>query len=142
MHHHHHHKGSLIETRYFKRVAYDFLRGWVHELSDPKRTAKHSPPTPQDCTCNAHHGFLWEWCADSGARAARAIEVEKNPDPPILAFFDFLAFFLFRFSLLFWSVFAFFSKDLRGSAKRKKPLLFGGFPLLFPKRQGLEGQGS
>ena len=47
----------------------------------------------------------------------------------------------FRFSLLFGGVFPFFSKEVRGSAKRK-PLLFSGFPLLFSKKQGLEGQGN
>ena len=45
-----------------------------------------------------------------------------------LAFFDFLAFFVFRFPLRF-CVFPFFSKDFRGSAKRKT--LFGRFSLLF-----------
>ena len=55
---------------------------------------------------------------------------------------------LFSISLLFslsdfpffFCVFPSFSKDFRGSAKRK-PLLFGEKPLLFPKKQGLEGQG-
>ena len=55
------------------------------------------------------------------------------PDPPILAFFDFLAFFCFPISLAFWGVFPFFSKDLRGSAKRK-PLLFSAPTLAFSKK--------
>ena len=64
-----------------------------------------------------------------------------SPDPPILAFFDFLAFFVCRFSLLFRCVFPFFSKDFRISAKRKTLAFFRGFPSFFPEKQGLEGQG-
>ena len=63
------------------------------------------------------------------------------PDPPILVFFDFLAFFDFPFSLLFLR-FCFLSKDFRGSAKRETLVFFGEKPLLSPKKQGLEGQGG
>ena len=53
-----------------------------------------------------------------------------SPDPPILAFFDFLAFFVFRVPLLFCGVCLCFSKDFRGSAKGN-PCLFGGSPCFF-----------
>ena len=43
------------------------------------------------------------------------------PDPPILAFFVFLAFSVLRFSLLFCAFFPFFPKDFQGSAERKNP---------------------
>ena len=56
------------------------------------------------------------------------------PDPPILAFFDFLAFFVFRFSLLFCAFFLLFSKDFRVSAKRKTLAFFWGKTLAFSKK--------
>ena len=56
---------------------------------------------------------------------------EIYPDPPILAFLVFLAFFVFRFPSLFLGVLPLFSKDFRGSAKRKTLAFFRGFPLLF-----------
>ena len=65
-----------------------------------------------------------------------------NPDPPILAFFDFLAFFVFRFPLLFCAFFLSFPRIL-GVPRREEPLHFLGFPwLFFPKRQGFQGQGK
>ena len=65
------------------------------------------------------------------------------PDPPILAFFDFLAFFVFRFSLLFCAFFLSFPRIVGVPRREKKPCFFGGKkPLLFPKKQGLEGQGT
>ena len=67
---------------------------------------------------------------------------DKTPDPPILAFLDFLAFFVFRFSLSFLCVFPFFSKDFRGSAKRRTLAFCGASLLLKKKKQGLEGQGN
>ena len=54
------------------------------------------------------------------------------PDPPILASFDFLAFFVFRFSLLFCAFFP-FSRDFRGSAKRKTLAFLGKNPCFFQK---------
>ena len=63
---------------------------------------------------------------------------------------------LIFFSLPFWfslpfsfstkflailSVFPFFPKGFRGSASRRNPCLFRGFPCCFPKRQGKEDQG-
>ena len=63
------------------------------------------------------------------------------PDPPILGLFDFLAVSVFRFSLLFCGVFPFFSKDFRGSAKRRALAFFGVSLAFFSKKQGLEGQG-
>ena len=39
-----------------------------------------------------------------------------HPDLPFLAFLDFLAFFVARNFLAFWSVFPFFPRDFRGSA--------------------------
>ena len=63
------------------------------------------------------------------------------PVLPFLAFLEFLVFSLARNSLFFSSVFPFFSRDFRGSAGLKNPCFFGGFPCLFPKKQGKEGQG-
>ena len=66
----------------------------------------------------------------------------QNPDPPTLAFFDFLAFFVFRFSLLFWCVFPFFSKDFSVFTKRKTRAFFEVFLAVFSqKNPRLEGQG-
>ena len=66
-----------------------------------------------------------------------------SPDPPILAFFDFLAFFVFRFSLLFFvRVFPSFSMDCRGSAKRKTLAFFSGKTLAFSKKARVGGSGS
>ena len=42
---------------------------------------------------------------------------------------------------MFLSIFPFFSKDLR-FGRDKESLFFGGFPGLFPKKQGKEGQVS
>ena len=42
----------------------------------------------------------------------------------------------------FLTVFPFFSRDFRGSVRIKNPCFFGGFPCLFPKKQGKEGQGG
>ena len=50
----------------------------------------------------------------------------RNPDPPILAFFDFLVFFVFRFPLRYLWVFSFSFTRILGV-----PCLFSGFPLLF-----------
>ena len=58
------------------------------------------------------------------------------PDPPILAFFDFLAFFVFRFSLLFLALFLPVPRIL-GVPRREKPLLFlGKNPCFFQKSKG------
>ena len=47
------------------------------------------------------------------------------PDPPILAFFDFLAFFVFRFSLLYCVFFLSFPR-ISGVPRREKTLAFLG----------------
>ena len=65
----------------------------------------------------------------------------RAPWPSNPCFFRFPCFFDFRFPLLFWGVFPFFSKDFRGSAKRKNLAFWGVLPCFFPKKQGLEGQG-
>ena len=60
------------------------------------------------------------------------------PDPPILAFFDFLAFFVFRIPLLFCAFFLPFPR-LLGVPRREKPLLFFFFrifPCFFQKSKG------
>ena len=62
------------------------------------------------------------------------------PDPPILAFFDFLAFFVFRFSLLFCAFFLPFPRIL-GVPRREKPLLFSGKTLAFSKKARVGGSG-
>ena len=64
------------------------------------------------------------------------------PWPPILAFFDFLAFCSFPIFLAFFGVFPFFPRIL-GVLRREKPCFFWGFPccfFFFSKKQGLEGQ--
>ena len=64
------------------------------------------------------------------------------PDPPILAFFDFLAFFLFRFSLLFCAFFLSFPRIL-GVPRREKPLFFGGkTPCFFQKSKDWRVRGE
>ena len=65
---------------------------------------------------------------------------EQFPDPPILAFFDFLAFFVFRFSLLFLAFFLLFPRIL-GVPRREKPLLFWGKTLAFFKKARVGGSG-
>ena len=62
----------------------------------------------------------------------------NNPDPPILAFFDFLAFFFFRFSLLFLAFFLPFPRIL-GVPRREKPLLFLGENPAFSKKARFGG---
>ena len=56
-------------------------------------------------------------------------------------FFRFPCFFCFSIFLVFLCVFPLFSKDFRGSAKRKTLALLGQ-TLAFSKKQGLEGQGT
>ena len=56
-----------------------------------------------------------------------------------LLFWISLLFFLFRLSLFCCAFFLSFPRIL-GVPQREKPLLFGGFPLLFPNKQGSEGQ--
>ena len=70
-------------------------------------------------------------------------KLENNylPWPSHPFFFDFLTFLFSDFPCFFLCVFLSFSKDLRGSAKNRNPCFFQGCPLLFPKKQGLEGQG-
>ena len=70
-------------------------------------------------------------------------DVSQNPclnfeklfhDLPIPVFLDFLAFVVARKFLVFLSVFPFFPEDLRGSAERKHPCLFGWVCLAFPPK--------
>ena len=63
------------------------------------------------------------------------------PVLPFLVFWEFLVFSPCEEFLVFLSVFPFFSKDFRGSVGIKNPCFFRGFPCLFPKKQGKEGQG-
>ena len=65
-----------------------------------------------------------------------------RPDLPFLAFLEFLAFFLSKEFLAFFSVFPFFPRDFRGSLGIKNPCFLGGFPCRFPKKQGKEDQGG
>ena len=50
-------------------------------------------------------------------------------------------FFVFRFSLLFLAFFLPFPRILEVPRRKKNPCFFLEKPLLFPKKQGLEGQG-
>ena len=58
----------------------------------------------------------------------------------MLAFFDFLAFFVFRFSLLFCAFFLSFPRVLR-VPRREKPLLFWGETPAFSKKARIGGSG-
>ena len=74
----------------------------------------------------------------------RAMPTAHDPDPPIPGSFDSLHFFRCFFSpISFLScVFTFFSRDFRGSAKRRTLAFFGVSLVFFPrKKQGL-GQGK
>ena len=53
-----------------------------------------------------------------------------------------MLFLLLEEFLAFLSVFPFFSKDFRVSEEMENPCFFGGFPCLFPKKQGKEDQGG
>ena len=64
------------------------------------------------------------------------------PVLPFLVFWISLFFLLARISLFFRAFFVFFSRDFRGLVGIKNPCFFGGFPCLFPKKQGKEGQGT
>ena len=74
-------------------------------------------------------------------RGNRSHVMKIGPDPPNLAFFDFLAFFVFRFPLLSCAFFLSFPRIL-GVPQREKPLLFSGFPLLFFKKARVGGSGG
>ena len=65
---------------------------------------------------------------------------DNYPDPRILAFFDFLAFFVFQFSSLFCVCF-FFSKDFKGFRKENNPCFFG-VSLAFFKKARVGGSGQ
>ena len=65
----------------------------------------------------------------------------NNPDPPTLVFFDFLAFFVFRFPLAFLGVFLSFPRIL-GVLRREKLLLFCGVSLAFSKKARVGGPGK
>ena len=70
------------------------------------------------------------------------LDMLASPDPPIPAFFDFLAFFVFRFSLLFLAFFLPFPRIL-GVAQREKPLHFWEKKTLaFSKKARVGGSGS
>ena len=56
-----------------------------------------------------------------------------------LAFLDFLAFFAFQGTPCFFECFSLLFKDL-GLRKRRKFLLFGGFPWAFSRKQSKEDQ--
>ena len=80
--------------------------------------------------------FRFRFLENGSGGSGSAFGFGKNPN------LLFLAFFLFKEFLVFLSVFPFFPKDFRGSAGRRNPCLFGGFPRCFPKRQGKEDQGN
>ena len=71
-------------------------------------------------------------------RAGTSEYVMPCPGPPILVFFDCLAFFRFLISLL-WGVFSF--QRFSGFRDEKNPCFFRVFPLFYSKKQGSEGQG-
>ena len=74
-------------------------------------------------------------------KIAIAAKSRHFPDPPILAFFDFLAFFLFSdFPCFFCAFFLSFPRIL-GIPRREKPLLFWGKTLAFSKKARIGGSG-
>ena len=77
--------------------------------------------------------------ASSNMKDKLLIKVLRCPDPPILAFFRFPGFFFLSIFLAFFVRFPSFSKDLRGSAKKEKPLLFCGKTLAFSKKARVGG---
>ena len=66
----------------------------------------------------------------------------RKPCPSFPCFFGIPFFSPCEDFLVFLTVFPFFSRDFRGSEGIKNPCFFGGFPCLFPKKQGKEGQGK
>ena len=67
-------------------------------------------------------------------------QTPRGPDLPFpLAFLEFLAFFLSKDFLAFFSVFPFFPQG--GLLRIRNPCFFGGFPCRFPEKQGKEDQG-
>ena len=64
------------------------------------------------------------------------------PYPSFPCFSRIPCFFLCEEFLVFSSVFFFFCRDFEGSVGINNPCFFGGFPCLFPKKQGKEGRGG
>ena len=90
------------------------------------------------------HG--WE-CSRCGKHVQRRQSLVQTwcswpaPCPSFPCFFGIPCFFPLRGIPCFFERFPFFSRDFGGSVGIKKPCFFGGFPCLFPKNQGKEGQG-
>ena len=61
--------------------------------------------------------------------------IKTLPNLLFLAFWVILTFFLLKDFLAILSVFPFLPKDFRGSASRRNPCHFGGFPCCFPKKK-------
>ena len=78
----------------------------------------------------------------SAPQSVTSCGFDDGPNLLFLAFLVFHAFFLFKEFLAILSVFPFFPKDFWGSASRRNPCFFGGFPCCFRKRQGKEDQGG
>ena len=68
--------------------------------------------------------------------------IEKRPCPSFPCFWEFLVSFPCEEFLVFSSVFPFFSRDFRGSVGIRNPCFFGGFPCLFPEKQGKGREGK
>ena len=80
----------------------------------------------------------------SGRKLLSGTNMTRRPALSFLSLFFGIPCFFFplRGIPCFLSVFPFFSMDFRGSVGIKNPCFFGGFPCLFPKNQGKEGQGG
>ena len=81
-------------------------------------------------------------CSKSLCKKSSCAFFVPYPVLPFLVLLEFLDFFPCEEFLAFLSVFPFFCRDFRGSVGIKNPCFFGGFPCLFPKKQGKEGQGK
>ena len=104
----------------------------VYNFSGFRRACFHKVRVLALFKISATNGKL---CVETSSR-----HFPECPDPPILAFFDFLASFVFRFPLLFCAFFLSFPRIL-GVPRREKPLLFWGKTLAFSKKARVGGSG-
>ena len=121
--------------RYFSRkMLRNVLQTFLSLYSvGPKKSANVPPNFPQNLPAkNLKKNSPTSFCRRAGRNIFNCFG--NSPDPPTLAFL------VFRFSLFFLCLFPSFSKDFRGSAKRKTLALFRA-TLCSRKKKG-KGSGS